>query len=295
MTELSDELLVAYVDGQLARKQTLAVDKVLEQDDVIAKRVVALKHAHSLLEAAFEAILAGEEADAVAMTASQPRGLFISWSALVQGGLATAGIAVSIALLLAGFGWPLTMPELRFSSGGTDPEYVGSIEPSWQEEAARAQALLGRASLEVGLDSQGNPDLVAFQLTQAIGADLVLPELGPQGFRFMRAQLLRFNDEPLAQLLYLGASGAPLALYAKKGEGTSPPLFKRYGDIGSVTWSQGGLFYLLAGEESKPTLLGLADAIGRAEPIGEKEMSSASQAAPAPSPPPPLPKHKPKP
>ncbi len=26
MTELSDELLVAYVDGQLARKQTRAVD-----------------------------------------------------------------------------------------------------------------------------------------------------------------------------------------------------------------------------------------------------------------------------
>ena len=28
MTELSDELLVAYVDGQLARKQTLAVDRL---------------------------------------------------------------------------------------------------------------------------------------------------------------------------------------------------------------------------------------------------------------------------
>jgi anti-sigma factor RsiW len=294
MTELSDELLVAYVDGQLARKQTLAVDKVLEQDDVIAKRVVALKHAHSRLEAAFEAILAGEEADAVAMTAPQPRGIFISWSALVQGGLATAGIAVSIALLLAGFGWPLTLPEFRSTSGAADPEVVGSIAASWQEEAARAQALLDRTSLEVGLDSQGNRDLVAFQLTQALGADLILPELGPQGFRFMRAQLLRFNDEPLAQLLYLGASGAPLALYAKKGEGTAPPLFKRYGGIGSVTWSQGGLAYLLAGEESEQSLLSLAATIGRAEPIGTKEMAPVTDVAPAPSPPPPLPKHKPK-
>jgi anti-sigma factor RsiW len=31
MTELSDELLVAYVDGQLARQQSSAVDRVLEQ------------------------------------------------------------------------------------------------------------------------------------------------------------------------------------------------------------------------------------------------------------------------
>ena len=62
MTELSDGLLVAYVDGQLARRQSSAVEKVLEQDDIIARRVVALKDAHSRLEAAFEAILAGEEA-----------------------------------------------------------------------------------------------------------------------------------------------------------------------------------------------------------------------------------------
>src|SRR4029079_17237495 len=60
MTELSDELLVAYVDGQLVREQTRAVDKVLEHDDVIARRVEALKDAHGRFESAFEAILAGE-------------------------------------------------------------------------------------------------------------------------------------------------------------------------------------------------------------------------------------------
>ena len=41
MTELSDELLVAYVDGQLADKQASAIEKVLAQDDVIARRVAA--------------------------------------------------------------------------------------------------------------------------------------------------------------------------------------------------------------------------------------------------------------
>ena len=52
----------------------------------------------------------------------------------------------------------------------------------------------------------------------------------------MRAQLLRSGDEPLAQLLYLGASGAPLALYAKKSEETAAPSFKRYGALGGVAW-----------------------------------------------------------
>jgi anti-sigma factor RsiW len=290
MTELSDELLVAYVDGQLARKQTLAVDKVLEQDDVIARRVVALKDAHSRLEAAFEAILAGEEADAIATPVPRARGLFISWSALVQGGLATTGIVVALVLLFAGFGWPLTVPKfVRQPSVASEPEYVGSLDRTWQEEAARAQALLGRASLEVSFESQGNRDLAAFQLAQAVGPNLILPDLGPQGFRFKRAQLLRFNDDPLAQLLYLGARGAPLALYAKKGEGTSAPLFKRYGNIGSVAWSQDGMAYLLAGEKDEASLLRLAEAIGK------QDKPPASDAAEVHERPPPLPRQKPKP
>ena len=262
MTELSDELLVAYVDGQLARKQTSAVDKVLAQDDVIARRVDALQDAHSRLEAAFEAILAGEEADADAKPVPRGPGLFIPWGTLAKGGLAAAGIAAAVILLIAGYGWPLATPEFaRRSFGTADPDYVGSIPHSWQEQAAGAQALLGRASLEVGLDSQGNRDLVAFQLAQAIGPNLTLPDLAPQGLRFMRAQLLQVGAESLAQILYLGTSGAPLALYAKKGEGTITPSFQLYGDIGGVAWSQGGISYLLAGEEKEASLLRLAEAI----------------------------------
>ncbi len=285
MTELSDELLVAYVDGQLARKQTQAVEKVLEQDDVIAKRVAALKDAHSRLETAFEAILIGEEADAAATPAPHPPGLFIAWSTLAKVSLATAGLVAAFVMLLAGFGWPLATPEFsRQSSGAADPDYVGSIPPSWQEDVARAHALLSRDSLEVGLDSQGNRDLVAFQLAQAIGPNLTVPDLSGHGLRFMRAQLLRSGEAPLAQLLYLGTSGAPLALYAKAGEESAAPSFKRYGGLGSVAWSQAGIAYLLAGEGDEASLTKLADAI-------RVEMTAPAKAVPAYSP---LPKPKPK-
>jgi anti-sigma factor RsiW len=285
MTELSDELLVAYVDGQLARKQTQAVEKVLEQDDVIAKRVHALKDAHRRLEAAFEAILAGEEEDALARVTPQPPGVFIAWATLAKVGLASAGLAASVVMLLAGFGWPLTAPEFeRQSSGAADPVHVGSIAPRWQEDAARAQALLSRASVEIGLESQGNPDLVAFHLAETIGANLSVPDLAPQGFRFMRAQLLRSGNEPLAQLLYLGARGAPLALYAKKSEGSAAPSFKLYGALGGVAWSQSGVTYLLAGEEDEASLMKLANAISAAP----------AKVPPAYSPLPPPPKPKPK-
>ena len=266
MTELSDDLLVAYVDGQLARKQTHAVEKVLEQDDVIARRVVALKDAHSRLEAAFEAILAGEEAEILATPGPQRRGIFIEWGTAAKVALAGTGLAAALVLAIAGYGWPLVMPELaRHPAGEALPEFTGSLPSSWHEEVARAQALLSRSSLEVGLESQGNQDLIALQLGQAIGPSLKLPDLQSRGFRFVRGQLLRSGGEPVAQLLYLGTSGAPLALYAKKGEGSDAPQFKPFGAIGGVAWSEGGIAYLLAGEEDEGVLMRLAETI-RQEP-----------------------------
>jgi anti-sigma factor RsiW len=262
MTELSDELLVAYVDGQLARTQSSAVEKVLAQDDVIARRVKAMKRAHRRLEAAFEAVLAGEEAEAASHPIPPSPGLLIPWDTLIKGGLAAAGIVVAIGLVFAGFGWPLAAPDVaRKSPASADTNYVGSLPKDWREEVARAQALLSRATLEVGLDSQGNRDFVAVQLGRAIGAELAPPDLSGQGFRFKRAQVLSFGGEPLAQLLYLGKDGAPLAVYVKKDGQEAAPRLKRYGEIAGVAWSEGGVAYLLAGEKDEVSLLRLVEAV----------------------------------
>jgi anti-sigma factor RsiW len=105
MTELSDELLVAYVDGQLAREQTRAIDKVLEQDEVIARRLDALKEAHGRLEAAFDAILAGEMIEVLVSPTLPPRikrkrSIRLPWI-----GLAVVGVCLVLAALIGGYGW----------------------------------------------------------------------------------------------------------------------------------------------------------------------------------------------
>ncbi|MGH6736877.1 MAG: anti-sigma factor family protein [Methyloceanibacter sp.] len=262
MTELSDELLVAYVDGQLARKQTRAVEKVLDQDDVIAARVEALKHAHDRLEAAFEAILAGEEVDVSAASAPPRDGIFIEWR-IVKRTLAALGIAAALLLAAIGYGWPLSLQ--GFSPVSSTATHTLPIL-SWQEEAARAHALLSRASVEVGLEGQGNPDFVRFQLAEILGSDLKLPNLEPQGFRFARAQVLRIGGAPFTQILYLGSEGAPLALYARKGDGAETLSSERYGPINGVTWTEGGTAYLLAGEAEDALLMRIATRV-KLEPV----------------------------
>ncbi len=272
MTELSDDLLVAYVDGRLAGKQSSAVEKVLAQDDVLAKRVRALRDAHDRLEAAFDAILAGEERE-VAPPEPERAGFFVPWSAAAKTALAGIGLACAVALMVLGYGWPLSLADFAQTSFGPgDPEYTGSIEPSWQETAARAQGLLARETLEVGLEAESNPDLVGLQLGQAIGPSLKIPQLDAQGYRFKRGQLLRAGDRPLAQLLYLGRSGGPLALFARTGSEDEAPVFRRYGGVGSVAWSEEGISYLLAGEADEPALMALAAAIrSLPEPGGQKD------------------------
>jgi anti-sigma factor RsiW len=262
MTELSDELLVAYVDGQLARNQSRAVEKVLAQDDVIARRVHALKNAHSRLEAAFEAILAGEEAIVEPPPEPPGPGIFITWRNAAKIGLAGAGLVAALTLAIAGYGWPLVLPNFAGNHSDTaDVEWTGSLPTAWQDDVVRAQALLSRDSLAVSPEGQANQDLIGFSLAQAIRPSLRLPDLKPEGYRFMRGQLLRAGDEPVAQLLYLGASGAPLALYAKKGEGTAEAVFQPYGAISSVSWSENGIIYMLAGELDANRLTKIADTI----------------------------------
>ncbi len=276
MTELSDELLVAYVDGKLAQEQARAIDRVLDQDEVVARRLDALREAHGRFEIAFEAILAGELAEIRAQIpiapppVPKPQG-----SGLVKIGLATAGVGLVLASLVTG--WPVALPDLT-GMGRRVPETAqqAAISPpsTWQDRALAAQGLLSRASVEIGLDSQANRDLVSFQLGQAIGPMLKFPNLDKQGYKFVRGELLRYRESPLARILYLAAAKPPLALYAlRSATSDSKPSLMRDGSIGSVAWKEGGIAYLLAGEEDDATLLKLAEVI-----LGEPALSEPPKA-----------------
>lgn len=307
MTELSDDLLVAYVDGQLARDQSRAVKRVLDQDHVVAHRAESLRLAHDRLEWVLESLLEDERAlllgDIDPPPPSPPPRPSVR-DRIAQWGTATLlGSAGAVALVGLFAGYAIWGAERRAPVGaqGVDPIIVGALPasvdtasdkgeavteetaaasrtpdaeepiaeeapaiempvvappvekaaPGWEEEVARAQALLGRESFEVGLESQGNLDFVRFQLAKAIGADLVIPDLTAEGLKFTRAQILRHRGEPLAQLSYLPAAGDPVALYVKPEAGDqSDKATQTIAGITTVTWSGNGVKYVLTGRSS---------------------------------------------
>ena len=267
MTELSDELLVAYVDGQLARDQSEAIERVLNSDSVAARRVEALKDAHRQLEAAFEAMLAGQLAEIEQVpdaagtadwkpAASPPEAGEAKWFGVVPAVCA----AIAALLIGAGGGWVL---HDRLTRAEVAPVVAAAPPaPTWREDVARAHGLFSRASLEVGLESQGNLDLVRFQLATSIGPSLVLPDLREQGLTFKRAQVLQRGSEPFAQIAYLPRNGPPVALYVRSGETVAQDAAAVAPDeVRAATYSAGGLTYMLAGRIPEKDFNGLLDAV----------------------------------
>ena len=268
MTELSDELLVAYVDGQLARKQARAVEKVLDQDDVIANRAHALREAHARLERAFDAILAGDEAE-ISSLAVGPVAVTAPVGALQEprSSLRVIGTMLAVTVVAGVLGWLAgTFDVVKLLRPDARPVPVGLAIIPWAEQASRAQALISRDTVEVGLESQANREFVNLQLARAIAPMLKFPDLQAQGFDFVRAQLLRDGGQPLGLILYLPKEGAPLGLYVKRGHIAGLPVWRKDGRITSVGWSEAGVTYLLAGEQPEDLLLRLTEKI-RHEPL----------------------------
>lgn len=360
MTELNDELLVAYADGQLAQDQLRAVERVLSHDPFAAERVAMLRQAHIRFEGAFRSMLRGggdpecederpaEDEDAemdegppsaaapvriatassllhravslpreiIAGTRSsaaealilvrgfvrgsgrrgvttaaagweriarvfQPVGLsparrertVPSWNARLIEAAAAASrmlLAAPLSARLAGSiaGVVIIGSLIVVTLDGVAP--IAAVDQmttasiphgDWREEAARAQALLSRESLEIGLESQGNLDLVAFQLSKAFGADIVIPNLEAHGLTFKRAQLLRHEGKPLAQIAYLANGGGPLVLYLSAEKGETLPEFRKSGTLSTVSWTEGGLTYLIVGDGGRERMVELLDAV----------------------------------
>lgn len=142
MTELSDDLLVAYVDGQLARDQSRAVKRVLDQDHIAAHRAESLRLAHDRLEWVLESLLDDERAllmgDLNPPPLSPPprpslRARITQWGTAT---IVTAGVAIGLSGLVAGYAIWGDMGGQSAPEVLADPMIVGAIPsaPSAEEQ-----------------------------------------------------------------------------------------------------------------------------------------------------------------
>lgn len=282
---LSEELLSAYVDGELDAEAIASVEAALAKAPEAQSFVRELRKQNEGLAALFEtardqaATPSGSvEAPATLLprlglrerTTERLAGLTALFAPLGRARLAS-GLLAACGLALG-----LLLGQLFTSPGSGDPPSDQVVEapakPGWKLAVATYHALYGEEALNAYQLSQ-EQRLASLQATgEGLGLDLTAlsDELGDS--RFERAQLLRFGDRPLAQLLYqhTDESGVtvPVALcILPRKESGAPALgLKREVllDQAVIGWSTEEFAFIVVGGVEDPSLETFASTLQRA-------------------------------
>jgi anti-sigma factor RsiW len=242
-----DALLMAYVDGELSSQQNQELERLIDASPDLAERVSRL----------MASCLPYEEAFARQNLPPVPESLKLSIAALAAQHTAEPAPSRSAEVsdektdsvfsrLFAFFQPKFAWPALTFVAGAACYALVlqvgafsGALKPGIETTApAVAQA------------SPWVQQAAAYQHIRDIdGLALRVPDLSSAGLTFKRVQRLRFNNKALIQLVYLPASGAPVALCVMKEPKPDQSITQQsVAQMNVVTWRQSELGYALIGE-----------------------------------------------
>lgn len=239
MTEqLDDSTLVAYVDGELAPDRTRAVERALAHDPEARLTVRRLRETGALLRAACsEARFQAEVPNGVRHLAHGSSARVLRRARAVAAALALALVVATASVYLITAGW---------GPGRTDEERSG-VEDVAEEVAAYHLVYSHETKHLVEVPAEQTPEIETW-LGGRLNRALQVPDLTGHGLRFAGARLLVVNEQPVAQLVYTRAQGAPIAVCITFSDPTATPLdvSRRHG-LNVGTWSAAGYLYVVVG------------------------------------------------
>jgi anti-sigma factor RsiW len=278
MTYLSDEFLLAYLDGQLEQGQTAAVSKIADSNAEISRRVQRLRRTQAQLmetlggfareEIAvpanflqFESSEAKPKMQAPASAKAIPpkrpwkaarafrQGLFLS--TVFAGGL------------LGGYGGTLITAQraapLPPKSADRPPAAVLPAA-SWPADIAQFHSFFPREMLTPHPDAIANPEFIRYQLSRITAKALTPPDFSHYGFGLYRGQTLKYRQDNMMQLTYSSKTEPPLTLYVlpADGYGDSGIMAQAFGSYKAVSWVSDRVRFLLTAEKNEEDLKVLA-------------------------------------
>jgi anti-sigma factor RsiW len=278
MTHLSDEFLLAYLDGQLEKGQTAEVSEIAGSNAEISRRVERLRRTQAqLIETLggfareeitvpgiflqFESGEAKPKAQAQAPAKAAPhthprkagqalrKGLFLS--VVFAGGL-LGGYGGT--LITAQRAAPL-LPKIA------DRPPAAPVAPApWSADIAQFHSFFPREMLTPHPDAIANPEFIRYQLSRITARALTPPDFSHYGFTLYRGQTLKYRQDNMMQLTYSSKTEPPLTLYVlpADGHGDSGAMSQVFGSYKAVSWVSGGVRFLLTAEKNEEDLKVLA-------------------------------------
>lgn len=282
--QLSDELLLAYLDGQLERAQAMGIAELAEDNPEVSRRLLRLKRTQSHLMEAFSAIRQEERAvpldlqfpdfkpqsdmraapavNAAPPLAAEPMAAPAAVPAHSGGGWRAPlfGLCVLAIGLGVGYGARALMtqpiagpPKIEDRAAATAP-----ATPNWIADVAKFHAFFPKETLTPHPDAITNPELIRFQLTKVSGKALVPPDFSRQGYSLVRGQAFNYPPQRMMQLTYASKTEAPLALYVVPGGENSAIVAATHDGFRSAGWGSSGVRFLIASQKNPDDLKVLA-------------------------------------
>ncbi|HZS83674.1 MAG TPA: hypothetical protein VFA50_12440 [Stellaceae bacterium] len=292
MQKSRDELLVAYLDGELDERRRAEVETLLQRDETARLRLTQLGEGATLLRAAFDEVLREEVperliAAARGTTESEPtQGAEIlhfrrkrtaeSWRTYKRWWIAVP-VAASLFGIMVGGGLTYVGVDHQTPPTGAMQQAAASAAATnnWLDTAAEYHKLFVTASTGGGSfadipakDGENSGDVMQ-KLSQRIAQPpMRVPNLKPWGLVFQGARAIVIEQHPAAQLFYtadnktIGKAIGPLTVViASSNRPDVAPTFDHRQDLNLLYWRRKGHAYAIVGQADIGYMWGLANDI----------------------------------
>jgi anti-sigma factor RsiW len=252
MQRPSDEILIAYLDGELAGGDRVAVAQALAGDETLRARAQALNDSTRLIRAAYDAARAAEAETMIQHLMARLE----HWRAMM--GDRTWWIAAPVAASLVGIVLGTGMGYFAASQQGVtmaaqQAALNGNVTAAnWLDNIAGYHELFVNAGPDdrqlMDVPADGGND--ALRKAGQLPSDFHLPDLKPWGLNFQGARFLVVEGQPATQLFYItdNQSLGPLTVVvASTSKPDLAPTFDKRGDLNLLYWRHHGHEYALVG------------------------------------------------
>ncbi|MBN9008815.1 MAG: zf-HC2 domain-containing protein [Rhizobiales bacterium] len=242
---ITDELLTAYVDGELPAEERSRVNQALATDPAVKSRFDKLAGTPSLKEP-FATLLDAAPGDRLAAILKEAEAKVAppARAGILSALRPRAAIAAAILLFLAGgaVGIGLQSAVLRGTGNGSEEK------ENWRTAVADYLSLYTSETLASIPDDPGQRarEVADAGTRLALPLDVgkvVLPDLD-----LKRAQIFAFRDKPLVQIAYLSQGAGPVAFcIIRNGQKDAAPAFEEREGKGIVCCGKDGRGFMLIG------------------------------------------------
>lgn len=263
--DVSDDVLIAYLDGVLPTEQRIDIELALASDGVLSARLAALTVDTRAMAQAFETLLL--RVPSLDLPTLAPHAIAIplkhapTTSRDKTPWALAAGVVAAVSLSFAAGRW-LESPSLRPALlAASNPD----IESAWRLAVVAYQRLYVRETLAAGTP----PDAAAVtaqlaNVSNHSGLVLKPPSVELPGLSFRRAQTLGIDGRPLIQMAYVSDAGEPVALcFTRSTAPVSTPAPAVLNGMNTVSWNDGNFGFVLVGHVEAVVLLKAAQAAAR--------------------------------